>query len=215
MNQIYFNGAGSYDDWGLRLVSLNISPANPKLHYVDIPAGDSALDLTEALTGDVKYEDRTLEAVLRVDINNYSDKLKMINSAVHGKKALIQTFENPGQYLIGRCTVEFQRLNHIRGNISISARCEPWFYKREVTRHEFNFKDKTKIETSVYNSQRAVIPTFETDEELKVTFKGQSRLMTAGSHQFTGIYFEEGFNDLILEAKEGTTVVIEYQEGVL
>lgn len=215
MNQIYFNDVGTYDDWGLRLVSLHIGSANPKLHYIDIPAGDGAIDLTEALTGEPKYEDRPLEAILRVNIDEYVEKLEIINSSLHGKKIAIKTFENPDYYLIGRCTVEFQRLNHIRGNIIVSARCEPWKYKRELTEHHFEFSNKTRIETSIMNGRRPAIPTIETDGDLTVSFKGQSRFMSAGSHRFTGIYFEEGFNDIILEAKENTEVVIKFQEGWL
>lgn len=215
MNQIYFNDIGTYDDWSLRLVNLKISAANPKFHYVDIPAGDGAIDLTEALTGEPKYEDRTLEAILRVNIDDYVEKLEIINSNLHGKKVNIKTFEKPGYYLIGRCTVEFQRLNHIRGNIIINGRCEPWYFKNGVTTRTLTIPESGSISTDLSNSRKRVIPTIITDKQITIKFNNQSRVINAGKHRLTSIILIEGDNSITFTGPAETKIKIEYQEGAL
>lgn len=215
MNQIYFNDIGTYDDWGLRLVNLNISAANPKFHYIDIPAGDGAIDLTEALTGEPKYEDRTLEAILRVNIDEYVEKLEIINSNLQGKKIAIKTFEKPGYYLIGRCTVEFQRLNHIRGNIIINARCEPWYFKDNITTKNVTLPTNGTSNITLKNSRKRVIPTITTNAQVTIKMGNVTRVIVAGTHRLTNIILIEGDNLLTITGTQGTTVKFEYQEGAL
>lgn len=215
MKQIYFNNIGTYSDWDLRLVSLSISAANPKLHYVDIPAGDGAIDLSEVLTGEPKYEDRTLEAVLRVNIDEYVEKLEIINAMLHGQKAVIKTFERPGHYLIGRCTVEFQRLNHIRGNIIISARCQPWYFKDNITTKNVTLPTNGTSNITLKNSRKQVIPTITTDKQITIKFNNQSRVINAGKHRLTSIVLIEGDNSITFTGPAETKIKIEYQEGAL
>ena len=50
----------SYNDWGLILSSQTISPPTPQINMVSVPMRDGSIDITETLSGDVKYDDRTL-----------------------------------------------------------------------------------------------------------------------------------------------------------
>ena len=50
----------SIKDWGLIMTSKVISPPVPQLNMVSVPLRDGSLDLTESLTGDVKYNDRNI-----------------------------------------------------------------------------------------------------------------------------------------------------------
>ena len=42
-------------DWGLWMVDFKDEAPEPKYYTVDIPGGNSVIDLTEALNGDVVY----------------------------------------------------------------------------------------------------------------------------------------------------------------
>ena len=59
------NGKHSYSDYGIILQNpYQITPPIPKTHYVTVPGRSGQLDLTEALTGRVEYESRTLRLEL-------------------------------------------------------------------------------------------------------------------------------------------------------
>ena len=64
MDGVTFGTKHSYRDWGLLLKSRPvISPPSPKTVYVDIPGSNGVIDLTESLTGDVKFDNRTIKCV--------------------------------------------------------------------------------------------------------------------------------------------------------
>lgn len=61
MNGVKFGSKHSYDDWGLILKSRPvISPPSPKTIYIDVPGADGIIDLTESMTGEVKFNNRTI-----------------------------------------------------------------------------------------------------------------------------------------------------------
>ena len=61
MNGVTFGTRHSYEDWGLILKSRpQISPPEPKYIYVDIPASDGQIDLTESLIGNIPYYNREI-----------------------------------------------------------------------------------------------------------------------------------------------------------
>ena len=49
-------------DFGLRLLTFNVSSPDPVVNEVEIPGMDGNLDLSETLTGETIYKKRTLTA---------------------------------------------------------------------------------------------------------------------------------------------------------
>ena len=91
MNEVFFDGMASFSDWGLYLTSLTIDAPKPKEIYVEIPNGDGALDLTEALTGEVHYESRPFEAVFSIKPEAYSVELeRWLIGYLNGKQRAIR-----------------------------------------------------------------------------------------------------------------------------
>ncbi|MCR2365447.1 hypothetical protein NSR35_26285, partial [Salmonella enterica] len=61
MKQIIIKGKKTYDDLGLLLApDSSIGEAKVKTYLVDIPNGNGTLDLSEAITGEVSFEDREI-----------------------------------------------------------------------------------------------------------------------------------------------------------
>ena len=58
---VSFDGAHSYNDWGLKLKSVSIGVPKAKTVYVSVNGMNGSLDLTEAQNGGVVYEMRTLK----------------------------------------------------------------------------------------------------------------------------------------------------------
>lgn len=76
-------------DYGMYLASRpEIDPPKPKTVYVDIPGADGKLDLTEAVTGEVAYENRTVrfEFAKKIDERDQANFMATVNRDLHGKK---------------------------------------------------------------------------------------------------------------------------------
>ena len=56
MTGVKFDNIHSVNDLGLSLSTVEITPPEPKTYIIEIAGADGSLDLTEALTGDVKYK---------------------------------------------------------------------------------------------------------------------------------------------------------------
>ena len=126
MNEVFFDGIASFRDWGIYLSSIVIDDPQPKEIYVDIPNGDGALDLTEALTGEVHYESRPFEAVFTIKPETYSVELvRYLRSYLNGKQRTIRTKEEPGYYLIGRCATSIKK-DGVLAVLTVKATCQPW-----------------------------------------------------------------------------------------
>ena len=59
-NTVTFGTKNSYTDFGLILTSKEIGLPEPKTEIVEIAGANGVIDLTEALTDDIKYNQRQL-----------------------------------------------------------------------------------------------------------------------------------------------------------
>ena len=95
-------------DWGLVLTGQSLTPPAPKTNYVQLDGRSGSLDLTEALTGEVTYSDRTLTASFALTEGAHDDQVALvrtITAALHGRKVRIVAPDDPEHYLLGRVTV--------------------------------------------------------------------------------------------------------------
>ena len=95
---------------------------------------------------------------VRVDARNcgyrqWSSLISRISSVIHGQKIPIILDTDPGYYYLGRCTVNTEKTNEVKANITISCECDP--FKIDVTASNdrwkwdtFSFVDGVIRETS-------------------------------------------------------------------
>lgn len=216
MNQVTFDDKASFDDWGIYLSSFYIGDAPVKENYVDIPSGDGALDLTEALTGEVSYGNRSFEAVFTIKPprSAWPSLLDEIRAFLNGRKRKIKVKDVPGYYLIGRCATSFE-IDGVLGILTVTATCEPWKYKDSPTVHNLTIGASGTVDVDLVNSRKRVIPTITNSAEISIKFGSVSRTVSAGKRRFTNIILTEGNNKMTIIGAEGTTVKIDYQEGAL
>ena len=105
---VTFGEKHSFRDWKLLLNERpKISTPVAKTNYIDIPGSDGHIDLTEALTGDVKYETRQIKFTFITTKARkkwpslYSDILDYL----HGQEMKIILDEDRSFYYIGRVSV--------------------------------------------------------------------------------------------------------------
>ena len=215
MNEVFFDGIASFRDWGIYLSSIVIDDPQPKEIYVDIPNGDGALDLTEALTGEVHYESRPFEAVFTIKPETYSVELvRYLRSYLNGKQRTIRTKEEPGYYLIGRCATSIKK-DGVLAVLTVKATCQPWKYKNDVTAKNTTIGASGTTTLNLTNERKRVIPTITASAAVTIAFNGQTISVNAGTQRLTNIALQYGNNVLIITGAEGTTVSFEYQEGAL
>ena len=215
MKQVYFDNAATFNEWGVYLSSIDLGDPKPKEIYVEIPNGDGALDLTEALTGDVHYESRPIEMVFTIKPETYSVQLaRRIRSFLNGQRRIIRWDDEPGYHLIGRCATTLQK-DGVLWLLTVRATCQPWLYVNEPTTRNVTMGAAGTITLNLQNERKRVIPTIVTSAAVTVVFDGTSTSLNAGTHRVTNIALSYGNNALTITGAAGTTVLFEFQEGAL
>lgn len=105
---VYIDEYKSFDDWGLIFASKKISEPTPKIEQVEIPARNGVIDMTEAVTPVMKYENRkiTLNFILECEYELIEQKRTLITSAIHGKNVKIFFDDDRAFYWYGRIEVK-------------------------------------------------------------------------------------------------------------
>lgn len=121
----------TFKDWGLSLMSIDISEPETITHIVEIPGRRTALDLTEAVYGEPTYKNRTITMNFIHDRNKYPgwhglDSL--IRNYCHGKRMKIILDTDPGWYWIGRISVASKKEMVWLTEYVITASVEPYKY---------------------------------------------------------------------------------------
>lgn len=124
----------SFSDWGLSKTSRTvITPPQIKSMTVDIPGGDGSIDLSDALTGDVAYQNRTYtdNFVFIGDRRNRERKINEISSALCGDIFEIEIDALPGWVYVGRPVItNIDKSSDCFLHITVSCEIEPYRYEK-------------------------------------------------------------------------------------
>lgn len=206
----------TFDDWGLILTSQNIGVPAPKTNYVDIPYADGSLDLTQALTGEVSYSNRSGSFDFDL-IKAPADRQSLINEItnyLHGRVFDLTLPDEPQYLYRSRLSVNSVKTSMILNKLVVSAVSEPYKLKLEDTVQNVVVTDVVQTITCS-NERMRVVPKIKTDAEITIEFKDQTFTMNAGTHQLLGIVFTQGDNELKISGTVGAKVEIRYREGLL
>lgn len=131
-----FDNINTFYDWNLILTAKDITPPEPKYKFINLDGMSGSLDLTEALTGKVEYNDRTIKASFWTDVGTRADRealLQEITRTLHGRKIKIIEPDDPEHYYLGRLKITSKKNILPYAEFSIEATCEPWRYAVEYT----------------------------------------------------------------------------------
>lgn len=218
MNQLKIGSKYSYHDWDAYLApSPVVGLPKPKTEYVEIPAGDGSIDLTESLTGDVKYDTRTITAELffMPPRSEWQHKLDKITNYIHGQKLAIQVPSDNEYYYMGRVEVASTKVDGVVFRIELSIVCDPYKYKRNMTVYDLVIPTNGTLNVDCRNARQWVLPTITVNRAVNFAFGGASYSINAGSAQYTGIIFKQGINAIKVTGSAGTSVKISYGEGAI
>lgn len=227
---VLFNDINTFEDFKLYIKSITISEAEIKEELIDIPGADSQLDFSEALTGDIKFNNR----IIRIDLINRKDfnclqEYSRIQNALHGKEMKVRLSRDLGFYYIGRVSVKEFETEDLLKNITIEVNAEPYKYDINSSNEDwlwdpFSFEDGIINETkdivvngekeiAIYGRRKKVIPEITCDNEFKVTFNSNEYSLLPTTQKVLDIQICEGRN--ILTFKGNGTISISYRGGSL
>ena len=221
----------SYNDFKLLLTSKVISPPSPQINKVSVPLRDGAIDLTCALTDDVKYDDRkiTMTFTMIEPSKSWPERVSQIQNYLHGQRMKIVFDDDAAFYYIGRISVNEWASSRHNGKLVIEGSVEP--FKYDITSSAVDWEwDTFDFEQGIINEmgelivdgsktitlicrRKRMFPVFTVSADMTVTFDGETYNLKAGSQKVYDIFFAEGENELTFTGNG--TVTIDYTGGSL
>jgi phage-related protein len=204
-------------DWRLILTAKDVTPPEPKTNYVDIDGMSGTLDLSEALTGEITYKDRTISASFWTNEGTFkerSDLLRKIVTALHGKKMKIIEPDDPDHYFYGR--VKVKSLNNILpyATFTIECTCEPWRYSVADTVRTIKPNADKWTDVVIHNhGVKTVCPEIVVTDFASIKYGEFIEILNAGSYKFSDIKFYQGAN--VVSILGGGSVTFKYKEADL
>lgn len=213
-----FGSYNTWNDWGLILTAKNdLEPPKVKTNYVDIEGMSGSMDLSETLTGEPTYEDRTFSASFCACDSSYEERHALLNaiiSAIHGRKMKIIEPDDPNHYLFGRVTVK--NVNHkvSYSDFTVEMRCDPWRYEHEETVQVIEVSSNNPVDVPIYNGGRkTACPDILVSGQVTITCCGVTSEATDGSYKVTTFKLYQGEN--VIQVSGSGTLTLTYREAVL
>lgn len=202
-------------DWRLTLTAKDVTAPEAKTNYVSIDGMSGTLDLSEALTGDVLYNDRTVTASFWSSEGTFQERaalLKTVTAALHGKKVQIIEPDDPEHYFLGRIKIKSVEQDQVHIAFTIEATCEPWRYAVEETERRVDVNGD--LDAVINNTGvKTLTPTLTVDGTVYVTFNGNTTKLTAGTWKITDLRLAQGVN--VVKLTGWGSVTFTYREASL
>ena len=213
---IIFDSIHSGIEWGLLLTVCNKGTPEPKSNFVSVEGRDGDLDLSEALTGEIKFNDRTDEYGFNFLDGTRQERQILMDKVcgfLHGRKRNIILPDWPDYYSVGRITVTDRKNYMGYGEMSLQAVCEPWLYKRIPTTVVKVLTDTDQEIICLNSGVKTVIPEIQTTGQTTVTFGDYTTTVNQGTHKLLDISFPSGTN--IIKARGTGTITLTWTEGIV
>lgn len=198
-NRLIVNGVDLTERYNLVLVDgYTLEPPEPKTYTVDIPGGNGVIDLTDALSGDTVYNNRSQEFELyAIGVDNF-EKLKTdVSNLLHGKSFNYKITMDPDYTYHGRFTVSSYEHSMYGvgkvGVIKIKIDADPYKYKKQQV-----FQVDAVGGKIVYcpSGRLRVRPTIETKGFLRVIFDNKKYELPQGTWSINDLLFTYGNNEI-------------------
>ena len=216
MRGVQFDEYHTAEDWDLILNSKKIDPPTPKHITVSVDGRDGDLDLSDVLTGEVKYENREISFTFLLCEGSQvwrEERITEIINYIHGKKLMITEPDDPDHYFIGRCSVSDIHNDKAYASFSVSANCEPYRYFNGEINRIIN-PTATPVDIVLTNTGRKTLtPTIIVSESVNLTINNVSVALSAGTYKLTELLLRTG--NTIVTVKGSGTVTFNYREAVL
>lgn len=205
-------------DWRLIVTAKTIPDAEPKTNYINLDGMSGSLDLSEALTGDITYNDRTISATFWTDNGNRKDRevlLRNITASLHGKKIKIIEPDDPTHYFYGRIKIKSKTNNLAYSTLTIEAVCEPWRYALNETIRRIDAISSDDIINVVINNNgvKTLSPEVTVSGFTTLTYGDVKVTLSEGTYKISDLKLRQGVN--VIGVSGNGPVTFKYREADL
>lgn len=216
MRYFILDNFNTWDDWRLTLTGKDVSPPQPKTNYIDLDGRHGTLDLSEALTGGVVYEDRTVKAKFWTSEGTDTSRVQLMReiiAALHGRKVEIIEPDDPDHYFLGRVQIKPDAHDQVHDEFTLEAVCEPWRYALTETKHLVKVNGGS-VDTFIQNNGvKTLCPTIEVEGSVTLTHNGATVGLTSGTYKLSDIKLHYGTNIVGVSGNGSVTFI--YREATL
>lgn len=205
----------TYHDWHLTLTEKDLTDPEPKTNYVKLDGVSGTLDLSEALTGEVEYDDRTVTASFMCSEGSHAERealYRSITAALHGKKVKLIEPDDTDHYFLGRVKINPEEKHPAYMTFTVEATCDPWRYAVQETERRVQVNGAADIVLR-NNGRCTVCPVVNVTGAVSVIFNGATTSLTEGSYKLTDIRLRQGVN--VIGVSGVGTVTFVYREAEL
>ncbi len=204
-------------DWNLILTSKSITPPEPKTNYVAIDGMNGTLDMSEALTGEITYNDRTITMKFWTDHGTRDEREQLLNDirlALHGRKIKIIEPDDPDHYFYGRIKIKSEENIIPYAEFTIEATCEPWRYANEDSNRHVIVSPNESIDVVIINQgKKTITPTIAITGAITVAYGDTSATLSDGSYKISDLNLRRGTN--VLNVSGNGAITFTYKEASL
>lgn len=230
MDTVRFGGKDVIE-YGCYLAHYEISAPSVQTKYVKVPLRNGALDLTELLTDEPKYDNRKIKVELLYLGDYIEAAASNIENYLHGQRFNIEFDSDASYFYAGRCSVSGYSKKQKGGGgiITIDVEADPFKYS-VVSSDDDWLWDPFDFEEGYINELKNIVvagsttvsliadakPTYATittNAQMNVTYKNKTVTVTMGSTVLYDFEFEQGENLITLTGNG--TVTISYRGGRL
>lgn len=218
MNRRFFilDKFNTWYDWRCTLTEKDVSAPAPKTKYIEIEGANGSLDLTEALTGEPVYSDRTVEASFMCSEGTHKERealLRGIRTALHGRKIPIIDPDDPEHYLLGRARVTEEQNHQAYLTFTVEADCDPYRYAVEETTRAVALTGRS-VDLVVNNDgDKTLCPVIVVAGSVEIAYNGVATPLSTGTYKIADFRLAPGPNVVGVSGTGSVTFI--YREAVL
>lgn len=159
-----------------------VSPAKPQIQLVQVPGANGSVDLTDALTTDTKYSDRTITWTFAVLPNvSWFDTMALVSNRINGKRCRITLDEDPDWYYEGRVEVTTHTTDKLLRQITVVATCQPFKIANARSAWGDNLVKTTHKTKTIDVGEMSQIPVFSCNYDTNISWDGITVLIQANT----------------------------------
>ena len=198
-------------DFNMVMTAKDIPLPTPQRVTVEIPGRNGLLDLSESLTGEISYKNRTIKFNFVGDGSRES-VLFLIErmSEYHGQYITVTTDDYPGWYYTGRAELTYSDKGFLV-EFTLTIDAQPFRFAIIPKTYTVEAPDAQIVK--VNNEGRAVIPTIVTTAETTVIKGDKTTKLSAGTYEADSFILSPGYNEF--EFTSDGTVTITYTERTI
>lgn len=135
MIDVSFNDEYICESYGFILTNKTISNAEPQTNLIEVPGRNGSIDMSEVLTGNVRYKNRTISLVLWIgnDFKNFELIASDIRKKYNGKTVSIIFSDDLAFYWYGRVIDIALDVSGNQGTLKITCSVDPYKHSIEST----------------------------------------------------------------------------------